>query len=81
MHNLLAERLLNIHARAVCGNGLTQRLLLMRRYSKGDVAELRAEIEALKASMGGGRGPMGGGMGGGMGNGKPTAGHTEAVVV
>jgi hypothetical protein len=53
----------------------------MRRYSKGDVAELRAEVEALKASMGGGRGPMGGGMGGGMGNGKPTAGHTEAVVV
>lgn len=49
----------------------------MRRYSKGDVAELRAEIEALKASMGGNRGPMGGG----MGNGKPTAGHTEAVVV
>jgi hypothetical protein len=49
----------------------------MRRYSKGDVAELRAEIEALKAGMGGNRGPMGGG----MGNGKPTAGHTEAVVV
>jgi len=51
------------------------------RYSKGDVAELRAEVEALKANMGGG------GMGKGVGNGKPAAHpaihpqHTEATVV
>jgi Amt family ammonium transporter len=45
-------------------------------YSKGDVAELRAEVEALKAGMGGGMG-MGGGKG--VGNGKPA--HTEAAVV
>lgn len=53
------------------------------RYSKGDVAELRAEVEALKANMGMG----GGGMGKGVGNGKPAAHpaihpqHTEATVV
>ena len=71
-----------MHVCAVCGCAHTQRPLLHAcRYSKGDVAELRAEIEALKAGMGGGRAPMHGGMGGGMGNGKPTAGHTEAVVV
>jgi Amt family ammonium transporter len=46
-------------------------------YSKGDVAELRAEVEALKAGMGGG---MGGGKGA-IGNGKPVGTHTEAVVV
>lgn len=48
-------------------------------YSKGDVAELRAEVEALKAGMGGGGGgkfPKGNG-----GINKPAAEHTEAVVV
>jgi hypothetical protein len=55
----------------------------IRRYSKGDVAELRAEIEALKAGMHGNRAGGMAPMGGGMGNGKPTGtlGHTEATVV
>jgi hypothetical protein len=69
-----------LHAPDVVGSCFHGDRVFECRYSKGDVAELRAEVEALKAGMGGGMGgskaPMGN-----VGNGKPAAGHTEAMVV
>lgn len=59
-----------LQAAGISVSGTNQTCLLFCRYSKGDVAELRAEVEALKA-----------GMGKGVGNGKPAAGHAEAMVV